>query len=224
MATPAPASAFSPRLVRKATSTATAATPAATSDARLMPETKVSWATSVILAAICSGVPSGTGAMPCCTAWAVSSSWAGVSAGSPASVQLPARSLSTLEAITAPSTAVPRLPPICIAACWRPPATPDSSIGALPTMTSVAPTMTGARPRPRSANHTDIATLPVSVSSVDMPYMATAVHTMPPASGTRGPNLVIIAPASGEATIIIAVSGSRCRPASTGLMPCTFWR
>ena len=40
--TPAPASAFSPRLVSSATSTATAATPAATSDARLMPEMKVS--------------------------------------------------------------------------------------------------------------------------------------------------------------------------------------
>ncbi len=66
--------------------------------------------------------------------------------------------------------------------------------------------------------------LPVSVSSVDIPYMASAVNAMPPASGMRGPTLVIIAPAGGEPTIIMPVSGSRCRPASIGLMPCTFWR
>ncbi len=57
-----------------------------------------------------------------------------------------------------------------------------------------------------------------------MPNIATAVQTMPPTSGTRGPNLVISAPASGEETIIIAVSGSRCRPLSTGLRPFTPWR
>ena len=57
-----------------------------------------------------------------------------------------------------------------------------------------------------------------------MPNMATAVTTMPPTSGMRGPNLVISAPASGEPTIIMPVSGSRCRPLSTGVMPCTFWR
>ena len=66
--------------------------------------------------------------------------------------------------------------------------------------------------------------LPVSVSSVDMPNMAIAVSAMPPTSGMRGPSLVISAPASGEPTIIMPVSGSRCRPASTGLMPCTFCR
>ena len=57
-----------------------------------------------------------------------------------------------------------------------------------------------------------------------MPNMATAVKIMPPASGTRGPVLVITQPASGEATIIMPVSGSRCRPASTAFMPCTFCR
>ncbi len=91
-------------------------------------------------------------------------------------------------------------------------------------MTSVAPTMTGARPRPSSANHRDIVSVPVLVDRVVMPNMATAVKTMPPTSGTRGPNLVISAPAAGDPTIIIAVSGSRCRPLSTGLSPCTFCR
>lgn len=100
--------------------------------------------------------------------------------------------------------------------------TPESSIGALPTMTSVAPTMTGARPRPSRANQTDMVSVPVPTVSWDMPKHATAVQTMPPTSGTRGPNLVMRAPATGEATIIIAVSGSRCRPASTAFMPCTF--
>lgn len=102
--------------------------------------------------------------------------------------------------------------------------TPESSIGALPTITSVAPTMTGARPRPRPANQSDMTAPLVPVSSVDMPYMEIAVRAMPPASGMRGPVLVIKAPTSGEPTIIIPVSGSRCRPASTGLIPCTFWR
>ncbi len=189
-----------------------------------MPEMNVSCATPVIFAAIASGVPGATGGTPTWTASFAAACCSGVSGGSPASAQLPARSLSTLEAITAPRTAVPRLPPICMAACWRPPATPESASGALPTMTSVAPTMTGARPRPRSANHSDMTPLPVPVSSVDIPNMAAAVRAMPPASGTRGPTLVIIAPARGEPTIIIPVSGSRCRPESTGLMPCTFCR
>jgi hypothetical protein len=64
----------------------------------------------------------------------------------------------------------------------------------------------------------------VSVSSVETPNMAMAVSAMPPASGMRGPVLVIIAPARGEPTIIMPVSGSRCRPASIGLIPCTFCR
>lgn len=97
-------------------------------------------------------------------------------------------------------------------------------MGALPTMTSVAPTMTGARPRPSRANQIDMVALPVSALSVDMPYMATAVSVMPPASGMRGPSLVMARPASGEPTIIMPVSGSRCRPASIGLSPCTFCR
>ena len=57
-----------------------------------------------------------------------------------------------------------------------------------------------------------------------MPNIATAVTTMAPTSGTRGPILVIRPPASGEETIIIAVSGSRRMPLSTGVMPCTFCR
>src|SRR5689334_2152755 len=66
---PAPAaSAFSPRLVSSATRTATTATPAATRHARLMPEMKVLWATSVIRAAISGGVSLVTGAMPTRTA------------------------------------------------------------------------------------------------------------------------------------------------------------
>ena len=55
-----------------------------------MPEMKVSWATPVIFAAICGGVPSATGGHADLdrrrTAW---SSWAGGSGGSPASFQLP---------------------------------------------------------------------------------------------------------------------------------------
>lgn len=102
--------------------------------------------------------------------------------------------------------------------------TPESSSGALPTMTSVAPTMTGARPRPSSANQRDITSVLVPAESVIMPNIETAVQTMPPTSGTRGPNLVIRAPASGEETIIIAVSGSRRSPASIGPSPFTPWR
>ncbi len=91
-------------------------------------------------------------------------------------------------------------------------------------MTSVAPTITGARPRPSRPNQIDMVRVPVPMLSWDIPKQAIAVHTMPPTSGTRGPNLVIMKPASGEATIIMPVSGSRCRPLSTGLRPCTFCR
>lgn len=60
--TPAPASAFAPRLVNSATTAATTATPQATVKATPMPETKVSCATEVIFSAIIGGAPLGTGA------------------------------------------------------------------------------------------------------------------------------------------------------------------
>ena len=52
----------------------------------------------------------------------------------------------------------------------------------------------------------------------------------PPAHGELQPELEKLSakrwlhPASGEPTIIIPVSGSRCSPLSTGLMPWTFCR
>lgn len=70
----------------------------------------------------------------------------------------------------------------------------------------------------------DISRPPLSTSSRERPNIETAVITMEVTSGIRGPNLVISAPASGEATIIIAVSGSSRSPLSTGLSPCTFCR
>ncbi len=141
-----------------------------------------------------------------------------------AAAHLPGSTLSTLAAITAPSTAVPRVPPTCMAACWRPPATPASSTGALPTITSVAPTMTGLRPRPSSTNQSDSSPEPVPGCRSDIPNMATAVSTMPVTMGIRGPVRPMTTPAIGEPTISIAVIGSRCSPASTGDMPRTFCR
>ncbi len=91
-------------------------------------------------------------------------------------------------------------------------------------MTSVAPTMTGAKPRPSSANHTDSRAVPVPGSREDRPKQPTAAQSMPTIRGMRGPIRLISAPAAGEATIIMAVRGSRCRPLSTGVMPCTFCR
>ncbi len=84
--------------------------------------------------------------------------------------------------------------------------------------------MTGARPTPISANHSDIVTVPVSAARKESPKQATAVLTMPSTSGTRGPMRVMSAPAAGEPTIIIPVSGSRCSPLLTGVIPRTFCR
>lgn len=61
---PAPASAFSPRLVSVATSAATTATMPATMNAVLMPDTNVSCATFVIFSTTGAGSPDPTGGMP----------------------------------------------------------------------------------------------------------------------------------------------------------------
>ncbi len=190
-----------------------------------MPLTKESWTAPAIASTACCGVPAGAGgAMPSWAAWLRPSLWDGSTGGSPAFAQLPGSTSVTLAAISAPSTAVPRLPPTCIADCWRPPATPDSSIGALPTMTSVAPTMTGLMPRPIRTNQSAIAPLPEPESRVDMPNIATVVISMPATIGIRGPSLPIAMPATGEPTIIMPVIGSRWTPAWTGVIPCTFCR
>ena len=105
-----------------------------------------------------------------------------------------------------------------------PPATPASSAGALPTMTLVAPTITGARPRPSSTNQMMVSFGLEAAPSLDRPAMAMAAMSMPATSGMRGPSLLISAPASGEPTISIAVIGSRCTPAAIGSRPCTFSR
>lgn len=58
----------------------------------------------------------------------------------------------------------------------------------------------------------------------DRPNSAAAVKAMPRASGTRGPNREVSAPATGDATMNTPVIGSIRTPASTGLMPCTCCR
>ncbi|CAM5504861.1 hypothetical protein SALBM135S_03100 [Streptomyces alboniger] len=90
-----------------------------------------------------------------------------------------------------------------------------SSRGALPTMTSVAPTMTGARPRPRSANQRDIRPLPVArLQRGHAEHGDGRERHAARQRDARRPTLVIMAPwRSGEPTIIMQVSGdARCRP------------
>lgn len=82
--------------------------------------------------------------------------------------------LSTFADITAPSTAVPMVPPTCMAVDCRPLATPASRTGALPTITSVAPTITGLSPRPSSANHRMVSFRLEARPILDRPKSATA--------------------------------------------------
>ena len=91
-------------------------------------------------------------------------------------------------------------------------------------MTLVAPTITGARPRPSSTNQMMVSFGLEVALSPDRPYMAAAAMAMPVTIGSRGPSLLISAPAIGEPMISIAVIGSRCTPAWIGSRPCTFSR
>ena len=91
-------------------------------------------------------------------------------------------------------------------------------------MTLVAPTITGARPRPSSTNQMMVPPGLAVAPSRDRPYMATAAMAMPAVIGSRGPSLLISVPATGEPMISIAVIGSRCTPAWIGSRPCTFSR
>ena len=124
--------------------------------------------------------------------------------------------------MTAPSTAVPMVPPTCIAVDCRPPATPARETGALPTMTSVAPTMTGDSPRPRRANQAIVSFRDEARPIRDRPKHARAAISMPATIGQRAPTRVITRPETGAPIIIMAVIGSSRPPVATGSRPWTF--
>src|SRR6266581_3294539 len=184
-----------PRLVIRAIAAPASATAAATRKALCIPAANVAWL-----------------------------SWVVVRAGRWAACQLAGSMLLIFADMTAPSTAVPSVPPSCMAVDCSPPATPASSAGALPTMTSVAPTITGARPRPSSTNQMMVSFGLAVAASRDRPNMATAAMVMPATTGMRGPIRLMTVPARGEPMMSMAVMGSRCTPAATGLSPCTFSR
>src|SRR6202035_3574497 len=137
------------------------------------------WLIWVITPAAPAGVLWVTGATPTETAPFTWASWAVLSAGRCAACQAAGSVLLILADISAPSTAVPRAPPSCMAVDCRPLATPARATGALPTMTLVAPTITGARPRPRSTNQTMVSFGPEVAPSRDRPNIATAASTIP---------------------------------------------
>jgi hypothetical protein len=68
-----------------------------------------------------------TGAAPTETALFTPASWVPVSGGKCAACQLAGSRLLIRAAMTAPSTAVPRVPPTCMAVDCRPPASPGPS-------------------------------------------------------------------------------------------------
>ena len=92
----------------------------------------------------------------------------------------------------------------------------------MPTITSVAPTITGLSPRPSSANQRIVSLRLESSPIRDRPNSATADISMPATIGTRGPVLVMSSPDSGEPTISMPVIGSSRTPVATGSRPCTF--
>src|SRR6266568_4024372 len=203
-----------PRLVIRAIAAPASATAAATRKALCIPAANVAWLMWVMALASWGGVPRVTGARPTETALLTSASWVVVRAGRWAACQLAGSMLLIFADMTAPSTAVPSVPPSCMAVDCSPPATPASSAGALPTMTSVAPTITGLRPRPSSTNQAMVSlALPVAPSR-DRPNRAMAAMTMPATTGRLGPILLMSMP----------VMGSRCTPAAMGSRPCTFSR
>ena len=160
-------------------------------------------------------MPGATGAAPTWTASAAWSSWAGVSGGRPASVQLPGEVAVDLGGHHR-------------AEDGRAEAAADLHRGLLETAGDAGELqrrvadddLGGADHDGREAEaeqrEPDATCRPLPVSVVQRRH---AVHgdggerPCRPTSGTRGPILVIIAPASGEPTIIMPVSGSRCRPA-----------
>ena len=91
-------------------------------------------------------------------------------------------------------------------------------------MTLVAPTITGARPRPSSTNQMMVSFGLEAPPRRDRPAMAMAAMAMPAVIGMRGPIRLMRVPARGEPTMSMAVIGSRCTPAAIGLRPCTFSR
>src|SRR6266581_4634981 len=213
-----------PRLVIRAIAAPASATAAATRKALCIPAANVAWLMWVMALASWGGVPRVTGATPTETALLTWASWVVVRAGRCAACQLAGSRLSIFAVMMAPRMAVPKVPPSCMAVDCSPPATPASWAGALPTMTSVAPTITGARPRPSSTNQMMVSFGLEAAPRRDRPNIATAAMAMPAVIGRRGPVLLMRVPAMGEPTMSMAVIGSRCTPAAMGLRPCTFSR
>lgn len=115
-APPTPSSAFAPPFVSVATSAAKTATTPATVNARTIPDMKVSWMTPPIRSrrsGVIPGEVASSGGTTPTSAAASRRGSAGV--GREAACQLSANSALTWLDITAPSTAVPRAPPTCIA-------------------------------------------------------------------------------------------------------------
>src|SRR6266700_242896 len=153
----------------RATRDPASVTATATRKASCIPATKVAWLTAVIAAAADDGVLADTGAAPTDTADFAAASCAALSAGRWAACHAAGSRLLILDARTAPRTDVPMAPPTWYEVDWRPPATPASSTGALPTMTLLAPTITGARPAPSRKNQTMVLSALEPTVSRDRP-------------------------------------------------------
>ncbi len=122
------------------------------------------------------------------------------------------------------TTAMPRLPPTCMAVCCIPPATPESSFGELLMTSFVPPTMTGLKPRPSSRKHRVVRTVPECASSPARAHIDTAMTASPAATGIRGPALPIQIAAGTAPTIISSVRLRTRTPDSAGERPSTFCR
>lgn len=89
-----------------------------------------------------------TGATPMATASLASARPSATGAGTPAEASSGPKVAETRLLIREMRTEVPRAPPTWRAVDWRPPATPASRTGALPTMASEEAAMTMPMPRP----------------------------------------------------------------------------
>ncbi len=137
--------------------------------------------------------------------------------GTPAEVSSPVSVAPTRLLIRETSTEVPSAPPTWSAVAWRPPATPASSTGALPTIASEEAAITMPTPRPSAMNGGHIAAYEEWTPQPSTPKEAAAWSTMPSGIDSRAPNRSVSAAPSGEATTEARLSGRVRTPASTGV-------
>lgn len=180
------------------------------------PFMNAAWLPSVTAALSCAGIALLTGATPIETASFASSSRVATDPGTPAPVSSSLSVEPTRLLMSETSTDVPSAPPICREVACRPPATPPSLTGALPTIASEDADITMPLPRPSATNGSHIVVYDESALHESMANAAPAWSTMPSGMDSRGPYFSVSLAPSGAATMETRLRGRVRTPDSTG--------